>query len=223
MLNNIEAVIFDLDGTLVDSMWLWYEIDVDYLARFGLELPEDLPQKVEGMSFPETAAYVKERFQLPDSTEKIMQDWNDMAWDYYMHRVPLKKGVLDFLKHCKMKNVKLGIATSNSHVLVDNLARVLGLDTFMSTITTACDARKGKPAPDIYLMAADRLGVAPHKCLVFEDIIPGIMAGRSAGMKVCAVEDEYSIHQTTEKKELADYYIKDYTQVLNGTYEILEA
>ena len=78
---------------------------------------------------------------------------------------------------------------------------------------TACEVEKGKPSPDIYLAVADKLGVEPEECLVFEDITPGIMAGKNAGMRVCAVEDDYSMHQIEEKKALADYYIRDYYEI----------
>lgn len=213
MLNYIEAVIFDLDGSLVDSMWIWKDIDIEYLGKFGIDLPEDLQSKIEGMSFSETAVYFKERFQIPDSLEQMKQDWNQMAWDKYTNEVPLKKGIPAFLEECRRRGIKLGIATSNSRELVDNITKVHRLDDYFSCIMTSCEVEKGKPAPDIYLAVADNLGVKPEKCLVFEDIIPGIMAGKNAGMKVCAVEDEYSIHDTEAKKELADYYIVDFTEI----------
>ena len=79
---------------------------------------------------------------------------------------------------------------------------------------TACEVKQGKPAPDVYLEAASRLGVQPGRCLVFEDVPMGILAGKHAGMKVCAVEDKFSAAQREEKRELADYYITDYRQVL---------
>ena len=97
MIQNMKAVIFDLDGTLVDSMWMWKQIDIDYLQRFGIELPEDLQASIEGKSFSETAMYFKERFELPDSLEQIKADWNEMAFDTYANKVPLKDGVADFL------------------------------------------------------------------------------------------------------------------------------
>ena len=214
MLRNIEAVIFDLDGSLVDSMWMWYDIDVEYLGRFGIECPADLQASIEGMSFSETSVYFKERFSLPDSIEQIKKDWNDMAWDKYLHEVPLKEGAHDFLCYCKEHDIKLGIATSNSRELVENIAAVHGLEEFFSCIMTGCDVAKGKPAPDIYLAVAKSLGVSPDKCLVFEDIVPGIMAGKSAGMKVCAVDDAYSVYQEEEKRRLADYYIKDFRGII---------
>lgn len=215
LLKEIDAVIFDLDGSLVDSMWMWHEIDVEYLGRFGLEVPDGLQREIEGFSFSETAQYFKEKFSIPDSIEEIKRTWNEMAWDKYMNEVPLKPGAKEFLSLCRKKGIKLGIATSNSRELVTNVADVHGLHDYFSCIMTGCDVGKGKPAPDIYLAVADALGVLPKRCLVFEDIIPGIQAGKAAGMKVCAVEDFYSVPQTAEKMALADYYIKDFHEIVS--------
>lgn len=213
MLEGIRAVIFDLDGSLADSMWVWPEIDVEYLGRFGITLEERLQGEIDGMSFSETADYIRERFQIPDSTEKMKQDWNRMARDKYEKEVPLKKGAGEFLEACQRKGILLGIATSNSRELVENFIRSHGLSDTFSCVLTACEVGKGKPAPDIYLAVADRLGVDPSACLVFEDIIPGIQAGQAAGMKVCAVEDAYSAQWREEKTALADYYIQDFTEL----------
>ena len=214
MLDDIKAVIFDLDGSLVDSMWIWRDIDIEYLGRFGIELPDTLQSEIEGMSFTETAVYIKNRFQIPDSVEDMKQAWNRMAWDKYAHEVPLKKGADRFLQLCGERGILLGIATSNSRELVTNVVSVHGLQDSFDCIMTGCDVERGKPAPDIYLKVAERLGVEPSKCLVFEDIIPGIQAGKSAGMKVCAVEDAYSMAERSEKERLADYYIEDYDALL---------
>lgn len=210
MLHDIDAVIFDLDGSLVDSMWMWRAIDIEYLGRFGIPLPEDLQSKIEGMSFSETAVYFKEFFHIPDSLEKIKADWNRMAWDKYTNEVPLKPGIPEFLEGCRKNRIMLGIATSNSRELVENIAGVHNLRDYFTCIMTGCDVAHGKPAPDIYLAVAEKLNVKPEKCLVFEDIIPGIQAGKSAGMKVCAVEDAYSLHAKESKQSLADFYIEDY-------------
>lgn len=215
MLENIKAVIFDLDGSLVDSMWMWRDIDSEYLGRFGIPLPDDLQRKIEGMSFSETAVYFKEHFPIPDSIEQMKEDWNRMAWDKYLHEVPLKEGVHEFLIECKKRGILLGIATSNSRELVKNIADVHGFHDFFQCIMTGCEVAHGKPAPDIYLEVAARLGVDPGDCLVFEDIVPGIQAGKSAGMNVCAVEDDYSIDSRQAKMDLADYYIMDYRGLWN--------
>lgn len=213
MLQDIKAVIFDLDGSLVDSMWIWKDIDIEYLGRFGIEIPDGLQKDIEGKSFSETAVYFKERFQIPDSLEQMKEDWNQMAWDKYVNEVMLKPGAGDFLNYCIGHGIKLGIATSNSRALVEAVADARGFGKNFDCIMTACEVEKGKPSPDIYLAVADRLGVDPVQCLVFEDITAGIMAGKNAGMRVCAVEDTYSLHQTGDKKKLADYYIRDYYEI----------
>ena len=213
MLNGIKAVIFDLDGSLVDSMWIWKDIDIEYLGRFGISLPHNLQSEIEGKSFSETAVFFKERFQIPDSIEKMKQDWNEMAWKKYINDVPLKPGADVFLQYCISHGIKLGIATSNSRELVEAVADARGFGKDFNCIMTGCDVEKGEPAPDIYLAVADKLSVLPQECLVFEDITAGIMAGKNAGMRVCAVEDAYSMHQTEDKKRLADYYIKDYYEI----------
>lgn len=210
----LEAVIFDLDGSMVDSMWMWRAIDIEYLGRFGIELPENLQACIEGMSFSETAVYFKERFSIPDDLDTIKADWNRMAWDKYTYEVPVKEGVANLLQYCKTHGIKAGIATSNSRELVENVVKARHLEQYFDCIMTGCDVAKGKPAPDIYLAVAKELKVSPANCLVFEDIIPGIQAGKAAGMRVCAVYDKYSEHQDEEKHRLADYYTYHFKELV---------
>lgn len=212
----IEAVIFDLDGSMVDSMWLWKAIDIEYLGKFGITLPDNLQMCIEGMSFSETAAYFKERFNLPDDLDTIKEEWNRMAWDKYAYEVPVKEGVTELLEYCMEHGIKAGIATSNSRELVENVVKVHGLNQYFGCIMTGCDVAKGKPAPDIYLAVAKELNVAPKNCLVFEDIIPGIQAGKAAGMRVCAVYDKYSEYQDNEKRIQADYYTYHFKELIEN-------
>lgn len=214
LLDNMKAVIFDLDGTLVDSMWMWHAIDVEFLGEYGYECPEDLHRVIEGMSFSETAVYFKERFLLPLSLEEIKDVWTRMSIDKYRYEVPLKPGAREFLELIKKKNIKCGIATSNGRELVDAVLHSLGIEGYFQAVTTACEVKAGKPEPDIYLYVAGQLGVEPADCLVFEDIPAGILAGKRAGMKVCAVEDEFSRLLKKEKMDLADDFIEDYFQIL---------
>ncbi len=216
MLNNIEAIIFDVDGTIADSMWMWKQIDIEYLGRFGIELPPDLQKNIEGMSFRETAHYFKEHFSISDSVEKMMSDWNAMAANKYRYEIPLKEGVLTFFDECRRRGVYLGIVTSNSAELLGYLLKAHNLENYFDVIITGSDGLKGKPAPDMYLEAAKRLAVSPKKCLVFEDIIPGILAGKSAGMKVCAIDDLYSRDVILEKKKEADYFIESFIELLEA-------
>lgn len=215
VLETKKAVIFDMDGTLVDSMWMWTAIDIEYLGRYGYELPPDLQRIIEGMSFSETAVYFKETFQIPDSLEQIKQDWIDMSIEKYRHEVPLKKGAGRFLEYLKGHGIKAGIATSSGREMVDTVLGSLQVAPYFDVITTACEVCAGKPAPDIYLKVAKDLGAAPEECMVFEDVPAGILAGKAAGMTVCAVEDDFSAPVREEKASLADYYIEDYDKLLD--------
>lgn len=209
-----KAVIFDLDGTLVDSMWMWKSIDIEYLGRFGLSCPDDLQKAIEGMGFTETAQYFKERFQIPDSIEEIKEAWIEMSLEKYKNEVPLKPGAGEFLRFLKDNQLKAGIATSNGLVMVEAVLNSLGIRGYFDAITIACEVAKGKPSPDIYLETARRLGVKPEECLVFEDVPAGILAGKRAGMTVVAVDDEFSKEMRQEKEELADRFICDFYEIL---------
>jgi HAD hydrolase, family IA, variant 3 len=214
MIKNIKACIFDLDGTLVDSMWMWPEIDKEYLGRFGIEYDDNLKNEIDGISFHETAVYFKNKFGISDSIEKICKDWEDMAYDKYKYEVKEKRGCQKFLEQLKSKGIKMGIATSNKRSMVDVVLESLGMKNFFEVITTSDEVKKGKPAPDVYLTTANLLNVEPKHCLVFEDVVAGIIAGKSAGMKVCAVEDDFTREVRQRKKELSDYYIDDYSELL---------
>jgi len=208
-----KAVLFDLDGTLVDSMWMWKQIDIEFLEKFGLSCPDDLQKEIEGMSFSETAVYFKERFDIPWSLEEIRACWVQMSIDKYRYEVPLKPGALEFLKYCKEHDIRTGIATSNGREMVDAVVESLHLGDYLDVITTACEVKAGKPEPDIYIEVARRLNVNPQDCIVFEDIPAGILAGKRAGMTVIAIEDDFSKWMKDEKISLSDGFIDSYIEL----------
>lgn len=222
MLNNIKAVLFDMDGTLVDSLWMWGAIDIEYLGRHGYAVPEDLHHAVEGMSFSECAVYFKKHFQLPATVEEIKAEWVEMAKDKYTHEVPMKQGAVRFLKYLKSQGIRMGIGTSNSRELLEALMRSLNLFDYMDYWMTSCEVGAGKPSPDIYLKVAEQLKVSPKECLVFEDTLAGVQAGINAGSRVCAVADEHSKKWKTQICQLADYYIETFDEILDGTYQSLK-
>ncbi|HEY9574257.1 MAG TPA: HAD family phosphatase [Lachnospiraceae bacterium] len=214
MFKNIEAVIFDLDGTLIDSMGVWREIDIEFLGDRGIALPQNLQKEIEGLSFDETARYFKSHFLLEESTEEMKKIWLSMAFEKYSKQIALKEGVKDFLKRLKEEKIPMAIASSNHYDLIEAVLKKHEIFSFFDAIHTCDEVKRGKPAPDIYEFVAEKLQVKEKKCLVFEDIVPGILAGKSAGMKTCAVWDAYSTYQDDEKKSLADYYIENYRQIV---------
>lgn len=214
MLTNKKAIIFDMDGSLVDSMWLWTKVDDIYMEKYHLTMPEHFHKEIEGMSFTETAEYFLKTFpQLNCTVEEIKQEWQDLTMELYCTQVPLKPGAGEFLKRMKEKGILLGIATSNARELAEAVLDALHIRTYFDTVRTSCEVAKGKPAPDVYLKAAEDLHVIPEECLVFEDVPSGILAGKNAGMTVCAVDDDFSKPYEQEKRNLADYYIYDYVEV----------
>ena len=222
MLENKSALIFDFDGTLVDSMGVWVEIDKEYIEKYQLTEPENFHKDMEGLSYTETAEYFLKVFpSLPHTVEELKEEWYHMALYKYSHEIQLKKGAEAFLRKAKEEGLKTGIATSNDRQLVEACLASLGISDVIDTISTGCEVKKGKPAPDVYLKAAENLSVKPENCLVFEDVPMGILAGKNAGMQVCAVEDWFSAPQQEKKRKLADYYIQDYNEILDHTFEVL--
>ncbi|WP_066496566.1 HAD family hydrolase [Abyssisolibacter fermentans] len=211
MLENIKAVIFDLDGTLVDSMWVWRDIDINYLQDKGSDiLIEDLESEIEGMSFTETAMYFKEKFNIEDSVEDIKEEWNRLAFEYYSKKILLKDGAREFIKYLKQNDIKLGIGTSNSRELAEAVLLSNGILDYFDTFITSCEAGKGKPNPDVFLKAAKNLDVKPEECIVFEDTYAGVLAGVRAGMKVYGVADALSLINKDKISKLVEKYIISY-------------
>ncbi len=216
MLRDIDGIIFDLDGTLVDSMWIWPAIDDEFLSKYGVkgQEPPTFHEGMEGLSYTEVAQYFLDLFPaLPLTKEEIMEEWMEMAHDKYMTRVGLKKGVKSFILDMRARGKKIGIATSNDLSLTMDTLRALCIASLFDSVHSATEVRAGKPSPDIYLLVAKDLCIPPSRCLVFEDVPQGILAGKNAKMRVCAVEDDFSSPQRDRKIELSDYYIQDYDEL----------
>lgn len=210
MLDNVKGVIFDMDGTLLDSMNVWKQIDLEFLGERKISHPQGMEKEIEGMSFHETAVYFKERFNLEETLEQIEEIWHKAAYDKYVSEINLKPCVRELLTELKKRKIKLGIATSNSRELTYACLDSLGIRKMFDSIVTGSDVNHGKPDPEIYLTAAENMSVFPRNCLVFEDVVMGLLAGVSAGMKTCAVYDDFSKDYDDEKKKIADYYINSF-------------
>lgn len=213
MLKDIKGAIFDMDGTIIDSMWIWEKIDVEYLEKKRLKMPDDLKDNIEHLSFDETAKYFKEKFNLTESVDEIKCEWNDMAFDEYSNNVLLKPGAKEFLTLLKSKDVKIGLATSNNNMLVEAVLKKHGIFHLFDNITTTGEVSRGKNYPDVYLLAAERLCVKPEDCVIFEDILPAVIGAKASGATVIGVYDEYSEHQRQEIIKLADKFISNYEEL----------
>lgn len=214
MFDNVEAAIFDLDGTLIDSMWIWDKIDIDYLTNKNIPIPENLNAEIGHLSFNQVAIYFKERFQLKDSLDEIKNCWHDMANYNYSNNIKLKKGVKEFLDFLKKSNIKIGLATSNSKELLELTLKKNGIYSYFDSITITDEVSVGKHEPDVYLLAAKKLNVNPKNCIVFEDIVQAVKGAKKANMKVVAVEDERSLSDKDNLISLSDKFISDFFELI---------
>jgi len=206
----MKAFIFDLDGTLLDSMDVWHKIDIDFLLKRGISVPSDYANAISSMTFDEAAAYTIRRFELSDNIESLKQEWNDMAEYAYGHTVKLKPYAKEYLTILKDHGVKLAVATSLFSRLLELVLNNHGIYDYFDVICTTEEAGFGKSHPAVFLMTSEKLGVLPCDCLVFEDIFVAVKSAKSIGMAVCGVYDKSSYTDWEKIKELSDYVIFDF-------------
>ncbi len=213
--NIIEAAIFDLDGTLVDSMSHWSNVDKEYLAKRNINVPENLFLDIkEGNSFLEVASYFKQRFDLSDSITDILKEWTILVAHHYKTEIKLKPGVKRFLDMLKHQGIKLGIGTSNSLELASLALKYNNIEDYFETIITGCRDIKGKPYPDIFNNVASNLEIKPANCFVCEDSLVGVKAAKRAGMHTIAVYDSFSKQDIETIKNISDYFAYDFYQII---------
>ena len=211
---DFKAAIFDLDGTLLDSMGLWAQIDAEFLARRGIEATEDYIQAVTPLSFNDAAEYTIARYGLDESSEGIIAEWNQMSRDAYRHRVQMKPDAKEYLLHLKGSGVKLGVATALAPDLFNPALEHNGVLHLFDAFASLGEVKRGKGYPDIYLLASHRLGAAPAQCMVFEDISAGIGGAKAGGFRTCGVYDPYSAYEWAEIQGMADMTVERYRDLL---------
>ncbi|RLC46409.1 MAG: HAD family phosphatase [Candidatus Cloacimonadota bacterium] len=210
-----KAVIFDLDGTLIDSMGIWLDVDKEYLIKRNIPVPEDLFEDVpEGNSFNEICQYFKDKFNLPDSIEEIGAEWTEMVSQHYKTDIKLNDGAEELIIFLHEKNVKMAIGTSNTKYLAETVLQVNGVLHYFDSIVAGCEEIKGKPFPDIFLKAAKELDVDPEDCLVIEDTLHGVRAAHNGKMDAFAIFDNNDTHEVDALREEADFYVESFNEII---------
>ncbi|MBR3057676.1 MAG: HAD family phosphatase [Clostridiales bacterium] len=188
-----KAAIFDLDGTLFDSMGIWKSIDAEFLRRRGHVCTHDYTDAIKAMGWQEGAEYTIARYGLSETPEEVIQAWFDMSEDFYMHKVPMKPFAKEYLLALREKGVPLAVATSmEPQANIGNVLRAHGISEFFQNVTVATEVTRGKGYPDIYALAASRLGVSPSDCAVFEDILVAIRGASAGGFQTVGIFDPVS-------------------------------
>ena len=210
-----KAVIFDLDGTLIDSMGIWIKIDKEYLEIRNIPVPDNLFKDVKtGNSFTEICQYFKDKFDLPESIETIGAEWTDMVEEHYKTDIKLKPGAIELIEFLHVNTVKMGIGTSNSKYLAETVLQANNVLQYFESIVAGCEEIKGKPYPDIFLNSAEELRIDPAKCLVIEDTLQGVIAAHNGGMDAFAIFDDNDTHDVEKLKLEADFYAEDFQEIL---------
>lgn len=207
-----KAAIFDLDGTLLDSMGVWDRIDAAFLAKRGITVPDDYMETVTAMQFREIARYTIDRFGLDDTEDELMAEWDRMAHDAYTSVVRPKAHALDYLHHLKDTGARLAVATTMPAGLRAPALGHAGMLDLFDAIVGVDDVGRGKEHPDIYLEAAARVGVPAHAATVFEDLLAGVRSAARAGMQVWGVYDASSAQVWPSIKRAAHGTITDFAQ-----------
>jgi len=210
-----EAAIFDLDGTLLDSMYVWHHIDKVYFARRGMVTPPDYGRALAGLSYRESAEYTKKRFGFTEPWEEIVQEWTDLAREEYACHVPLKPGALEYLQFLKASGVKLAVATALPEYLYRPCLEHLGvLEMFETLCSTDDTGGRGKKNGEVFLLAAKRMNMDPAKCAVFEDTLEGMRGAKAAGMLAYCAKDASNSHAHPEIETFADGMVDCFLDLL---------
>ncbi len=215
MIEAFDAAIFDMDGTILDSLGVWEKIDYDFLEKKrGIVVPPDYVHAISAMSFAEIAEYTIKRFSLSETPEALMQEWTDMAAYEYANNIKIKPFVREYIQKIKAMGKKIALCTSSPKSFYEPAVKNNGIYDLFDAFANTCEAGVGKNSPKVYLLAAQKLGVVPEKCLVFEDVAAAAQCAKNTGMAVCGVYDERSRMHKERLKEICDYYIDGFGDVI---------
>ena len=206
----IKGAIIALDGTLLDSMFIWDTIGEDYLRSLGKEPHEDLKETFMTLTLEEAAEYYREHYGVALSVKEIVDGVNAMVEGIYRTKVTLKPGVAEYLSWLKENGVRMCIATVTDRYLVEETLERLGVRHYFSEIFTCAEVGFGKDKPIIYQKAQEHLGTAQDDTFVFEDVLFALNTAKADGYPTVGVYDKHEISQD-KIKILANYYVRDFT------------
>lgn len=209
----MKVAIFDLDGTLIDSMWIWEELSPNYLLSMGIKPPKYLNESLKSLTLEEGYLYLKETFELKITVDEINKDMSKILTSYYENHFKLKPYVLKTLKEFKDKNIKMIIATATDEDLASMVLDRYGIKDYFEFIQTEGNTGLNKKNPRFFETAINRLGADPGEVWVFEDALHCILSAKECGLKVVAIKDKSVGNDLTKIKEISDIFIEDFSKL----------
>jgi len=206
------AVIFDLDGVLADSEPWWNQIDAKLLAEYEVNYRGEYHRSVLGVSYRLAVEFYKNAFHISASAEELMRRRGEIATDFFANRVALFPSAKMTLEQLREMKLQLAVATSSVSASARPLLERTGIRSLFSVVITGDEVQQGKPHPDIYVRAAKELGISPEACLVIEDSLAGIAAGKAANMRVAAIPDRRFVDPREYEKE-SNYVLGSLSEV----------
>lgn len=208
-----KAAIFDLDGTLLDSMDSWDDVGKTFLENQDIKSPHNLNEIIKEMSFNESANYFKNSLGVKLSVEEIINSINKIVEDKYVYEIKLKPYVKEYLYSLKSKGIKMCIATELDKTLSEKALKRLGILDCFEFIITSKEVSIGKSKPDIYIKSMQKLGFPKRDIIVFEDSLYSIKTAKNEGFDVIGVYDESSKEDLEKIKELSNYFIYSFKEM----------
>lgn len=214
MSNKIKGCIFDLDGTLLDSLAVWERVDQAFFNQHNIEYDDFAKEKLKMMNFDEALTFLKEHYHLAASKEELRQDFDNLVVEEYANNIPLKENAKIFLEKLKKNNIPLCVATSCDRNNALAALKRLGIEDCFDFILTSEELNTSKKEPKIYLQAVKLLGLNVEEVVVFEDLYETLKVAKEAGFNTCGIHDKHNELADEQIKEVCDYYLKNYDELI---------